>query len=234
MLAMPTRNSPPLENLSDSLGLHTTLPDGFGASLKEEIAAAAARMIAEEGMDYATAKRKAHQQLTGGRRSRNAREALPSNEEVEDAVRQYQQIFQSDTQPARLFSLRTKALALMRLLEDFSPTVTGAVANGTAGEFTDLHLQCFADNAKALGIFLIDQGIEAEATTLPHFRGERDEVEALIIPWQGEIASIAVYSHLDQRGAMKPNARGRIQRLDIHALASLVAQPPEGVAPDQS
>jgi hypothetical protein len=210
------------QTFAETFGLHAQLPDDFGSRLKEEIAAAAARMIAEEGMDYATAKRKAQEQITGGRRSRHTREALPSNEEVEDAVREYQQIFQSDTQPARLLALRIKALALMRLLKDFSPTVTGAVANGTAGEFTDLHLQCFADNAKALGIFLIDQGIPAQATTLPHFRGDREEVEALVVHWQGEVASIAVYSHLDQRGAMKPNARGRIQRLDIPALAALI------------
>lgn len=201
---------------------------------RAEIAASAARMIAEDGLDYASAKRKALEQLAGGRRSgasRVAKELLPSNEEVEEAVREYQALYQADTQPQRLHELRVKALSLMTLLKDFSPTVTGAIANGTAGEFSDIHLQCFADSAKDLGIFLANENIDAEATTLPHFRGagagsggngRGSEVEALVIRWQGEIASIAVYSHLDERGAMKPNAKGQAQRLDVKMLSALI------------
>jgi len=109
-------------------------------------------------------------------------------------------------------------------LADFSPTVTGAIANGTAGEHSNIHLQCFADSAKELGIFLMNQQINAQATTLPHFRFSQEQVQALIIDWQGELATIAVYSHLDQRGAMKPNAKGRIQRLDAKALQLILGQ----------
>ena len=196
--------------------------DQSPGGLRAEIAAAAASLIAEEGLDYASAKRKAYERITGGKGSRIAREVLPSNDEVEDAVRDYQQIFQSDTQPARLRALRMKALALMRLLQDFNPTVTGAIANGTAGEYSDIHLQCFADNAKAIGIFLIDQHISAQAATLPHFRPGQPEVEALAIQWQGELATIAIYSENDQRGAMKPDAKGRVQRLDLPGLERLL------------
>lgn len=190
--------------------------------IKEEVAAVAARMIAEDGLDYANAKRKAFAMLTGGKDRRAGRQALPTNEEVEDAVREYQQLYQSDSQPQRLLALRVKALALMQLLADFSPTVTGAVANGTAGEHSDIHLQCFAENAKDLGIFLMNHQIQWQAITLPHFRAGQEDVEALVMDWQGELATIAVYSHLDQRGAMKPNAKGRIQRLDAKSLQSLI------------
>jgi hypothetical protein len=190
--------------------------------LRAEIAGAAASLIAEEGFDYESAKRKAFERITGGRGSRIAREILPSNDEIEDAVREYQQIFQADTQPARLKALRTKALALMRLLKDFSPTVTGAIVNGTAGEHSDIHLQCFADNAKAIGIFLIDQHLSADAATLPHFRAGHSDVEALAIQWQGELATIAVYPEIDLRGALKPDGRGRVQRLDIDGLSRLL------------
>lgn len=195
-----------------------------GSGLRAEIAAAAASLIAEDGFDYESAKRKAYERITGAKGSRIAREVLPSNEEVEDAVREYQQIFQSETQPARLLSLRRKALALMELLKDFSPTVTGAIANGTAGEHSDIHLQCFADNAKAIGLFLIDHRISAEAGTLPHFRPGQPEVEALVIQWQGELATIAIYPETDQRGALKPDGRGRVQRVDLVSLRSLLGQ----------
>jgi hypothetical protein len=193
---------------------------------KQEIAAAAARMIAEEGLDYGSAKRKAFALLTGGRDARTHRQALPSNEDLEEALRDYQQLYQSDSQPARLRALRQKALALMILLRDFSPTVTGAIANGTAGEFSDIHLHCFADNAKDLGIFLLNQGMAVDADTLPHAQSGREAVEALAIQWQGELAVIAVYPHTDMRGAMKPNAQGRLQRLDIKSLQNLLVDEP--------
>lgn len=193
-----------------------------GRGLRAEIAAAAASLIAEDGLDYATAKRKAYERITGARGSRIARETLPSNEEVEEAVREYQQIFQSDSQPERLEALRGKALSLMELLEDFSPLVTGAISNGTAGDYSDIHLQCFADSAKDLGIFLLNRDIAAEAASMPGSRPGAPEVEALVIQWQNELAVIAVYPEHEMRGALKADASGRRQRLDIAALKRLM------------
>ncbi|MFN5448992.1 MAG: UDP-N-acetylmuramate--alanine ligase, partial [Burkholderiales bacterium] len=46
--------------------------------LKAEVAAAAAYLIAEEGLDYASAKRKAYARVTGGKGHRISKEALPS------------------------------------------------------------------------------------------------------------------------------------------------------------
>lgn len=197
-----------------------------GGGLRAEIAAAAAALIAEEGLDYASAKRKAYERITGGRGNRIARELLPSNEAVEDAVREYQQIFQSDTQPQRLQSLRKKALSLMRLLADFAPHVTGAVANGTASEHSDIHLQCFADNAKALGIFLHNQNIRNDAAHLPHFRKGEPDVEALVVQWQGELATIAVFPEADGRNIPKPDGRPHPQRLTLAELEKIVVQNP--------
>ena len=51
-------------------------------SLTEEIAATAARLVVEEGLEYGPAKRRALRDLGGGRRV-----ALPDNDAVEDAVR---------------------------------------------------------------------------------------------------------------------------------------------------
>ncbi len=69
------------------------------ARVREEIAIAAARMIAEDGADYATAKRKAARQVLGTD-SRAAGEWLPDNEQIEAEVREYQALFQADSQPA--------------------------------------------------------------------------------------------------------------------------------------
>ncbi|MDH4052827.1 MAG: hypothetical protein OEU93_14730, partial [Rubrivivax sp.] len=58
--------------------------------LARQIAAAAAAMVVDEGMEYAAAKRKAARDL--GRRSPRQAD-LPSNEQVEDAVREHIAVF---------------------------------------------------------------------------------------------------------------------------------------------
>lgn len=195
--------------------------------LRQELAAAAAALIAEEGLDYASAKRKAYDRATGGHGSRLAKQDLPSNEEVEDALREYQQIFQSDHQPQRLASLRQKTLALMQLLAGFKPMASGAIVNGTASDHTDIHIQCYADNAKALGFFLLDHNIHSDAATSDGDsragRGTRDLLETLIIQWQGELAIITIYPETDLRMAQKTDSRGRPLRVDIAALSQLIA-----------
>ena len=194
--------------------------------LRAEIAASAAALIAEDGLDYVTAKRKAYERLTGGRGSRIAKEMLPSNEQVENALREYQALFQADSQPQRLLELRTKALALMELLQAFEPTVVGAIANGTAGDHSDIHLHCVADSAKALGIFLLNHHLNSEAAMLPNMRAGGPDVEALALQWQGELAVVAVYPHRDGRSSRRNdnNGKSHMARLDIPALAQRIAQ----------
>ena len=148
-------------------------------------------MIAEEGLDYQSAKRKAYDRITGGHRGRIAQEALPTNEQVEAAVRDYLAVFCADHQSALLRSLRLQALVLMQRLADFQPSLLGAVANGTATEFSSIHLACVSDNAKALGIFLLDAGLQPEAVMLLHPAG-RDEVEGFVFTWQGETVVVSV------------------------------------------
>lgn len=199
------------------------------SNLRYEIAVAAAAMIAEEGLDYSSAKRRAYERITGGKGNRIAKEALPSNEEIEQAVREHQAIFQPEEQPKRLKELRLKALGLMALLKDFSPAVTGAIANGTASEHSDIHLHCFADSAKELGIFLLNQNIASEAGLMPNARPGQPDVEALAIQWQGELATIAVYPELESRlGSQK---QARLLRLSTRALQELIDATTEDHSP---
>jgi hypothetical protein len=126
--------------------------------LRAEIAAAAARLIAEDGADYATAKRKAAKQVLGNTKVRG--EIMPDNAQIEDEVRIYNELFFGDTQPARLLHLRKLAIRLMEDLAHFSPYLTGAVLNGTASDHSDIHLQLFAESAKEVEIFLINRNVE--------------------------------------------------------------------------
>src|SRR5262249_21529288 len=99
--------------------------------VREEIAIAAARMIAEDGLDYSTAKRKAARQVVG--ETRVSGEWLPDNDQIEEEIREYQSLFQGDTQPAVLRRLREIALDWMQRLAPFNPYLSGGVLGGTAG-----------------------------------------------------------------------------------------------------
>ncbi|MCL6467639.1 MAG: UDP-N-acetylmuramate--alanine ligase [Ralstonia sp.] len=214
------------------------------ARVREEIAVSAARMIAEDGVDYATAKRKAARQVLGTE-SRAPGEWLPDNEQVETEVREYQALFQAESQPRVLALLRRIALVLMEGLAIHNPYLAGAVFNGTASEHSDIHLQVFCDSPKDVAIFLLNAGVDFDTTESAHFAG-RDEVETLSFLWRGqwpagpesrELARqlraetgtpvgvhIALYDMNDVRGARRADATGKTQRGDAAAVRALLSQ----------
>ena len=125
------------------------------AQMRGRIAHLAARMIAEDGIsDYGLAKRKAARQA-GAPDSRN----LPTNLEIEDALRAYQALYQADEHPEQLQRLRVLALEMMRLLEPFNPHLTGPVLSGSAGRHAEIHLHLYTDDVKELEVFLLNQDI---------------------------------------------------------------------------
>src|SRR5260370_32421371 len=121
--------------------------------LKIAIAAAAARWIAEEGCDYATAKRRAVREVLGD--GSGARGAMPDNPLVESELRRYLRIFAADSQPAQLAGLRRLALQLMRRLQAFDPPLVGALLNGTAPGPSGPRLDMDAHSAQDVGPYLL-------------------------------------------------------------------------------
>jgi hypothetical protein len=190
-------------------------------ALRSQIAAAAARMIAEDGADYATARRKAARKILGV--DQPQANLLPDNLQIEDEVRRYQSLFQGPEQAARLLALRTVALEVMEGLSEFRPYLTGAVLNGTAGAHDDIRLQLFADSAKDVEIFLLNKNINIDISETPHFKGARhDPVETVSFLWHKEAVHAEVYEFHDLRGALKPRADGRLQRVDAAGLRALM------------
>jgi hypothetical protein len=189
-------------------------------SLRAEIAAAAARMIAEDGADYGSAKRKAARQILG--ENRVAGQILPDNAQIEDEVRLYNELFFADTQPARLAHLRQLALQIMAELADFTPYLTGAILNGTAGPHSDIHLELFADSPKDVEVYLMNRNISFEVSETPHARGRDRMVEMLSFMYRNEGVHLAVYEVDDLRRAPKAGAR-RQERADLAALAAILA-----------
>ena len=183
----------------------------------QEIAAAAARLVVEEGLDYGAAKRRAVKELGAP-----ARAALPDNDAVQEQVRAYLALFRADTQPAELLALRELALAWMQRLAEFRPHLTGAVWNGTATRLSDVHLQLFCDDPKSAEIALINQGVAFEAQQVRGFRGEMVDALSFSVFCSGLGEHVGVHlmihDHDDVRGALKPAADGRPARGDEQAL----------------
>jgi hypothetical protein len=195
------------------------------SSITEEIAATAARLVVEEGMEYGPAKRRAARAL-GRNASRSAE--LPGNDEVEDAVRDYLALFCADTQPAELAELRAIAARWMERLEPFRPHLTGAVWRGTATRLNDIHLDLYCDDSKAAELALIDRRIDYDVGSAAGPRGESVDVLSVAEPSAilGERVTLHLHvlDHDDLRGALKPDPGGRTQRGDLAALRRLLLE----------
>jgi hypothetical protein len=191
-------------------------------SVKSEIAATAARMVVEEGLEYGPAKRRAVKQLGLGGRT-----ALPDNDIVEESVREYITLFCADTQPHELAALRRLAATWMERLTQFRPYLAGAVWHGTATRLSDIYIQLFCDDPKSAEVALIDHNVDYEARTVTGFHGE--SVEALSLSsMSAELGEpigvhLMIYDHDDVRGALRPDARGRSPRGDLASVRALLA-----------
>ncbi|MEY2842113.1 MAG: hypothetical protein RI920_150 [Pseudomonadota bacterium] len=187
-----------------------------------EIAATAARMVVEEGLEYGPAKRRAVKQL-----GLNGRAALPDNDELEAAVREYLEVFCGETQPAELQALRDTAALWMQRLAEFRPHLSGAVWRGTATRLNDIHLQLYCDDSKSAEIALLNQGLDYEVSSAPGPRG--NQVDRLSLTVRCPALNEAIGLHLtildadDLRGAMKRDGQGRSNRGDLAALQQLIA-----------
>lgn len=182
---------------------------------KSRIAAVAARLMAEDGIaDYELAKRKAARQLgfpdTHG---------LPTTGEVESELRAYQALFQDEEQKDRLAFLRSRALSLMDMLEPFHPYLTGSVLDGTAGRYSEIDILLYADSAKDVEIFLLNQGLHFDQATPRHERAEA----VLKVDWQDAVANLVVYPPQDERVTFR-SRDGRVrERVRADIVAALLA-----------
>ena len=185
----------------------------------ETLAQAAARLVVDDGLEYGAAKRKAARDLErhGGRRSE-----LPSNETVEDEVREYLALFQADTQPGELGALRHLALAWMQRLSEFRPHLCGAVWRGTATRRSTVHIELYCDDPKSAEIALLDRSIRFEPVGQP----DGPDVLRVDVPCRELGEPVSLFLHVldrdDLRGGLKPDTRGRTWRGDLPALQRLM------------
>jgi hypothetical protein len=193
-------------------------------NLRTELAATAARLIAEEGCEYGQAKRRAAQEILGDEVRRST---MPDNQEVEHELRRYLKLFGGEAHRALLAAMREAAVEIMQTLQEFDPHLIGAVLNGTATEHSDIHLQLFVDSAKDVELRLINLGIDFDVddgdddADRPAALERLSFVVPFIAPSVGQPRRVGIRLHVYQPDAIRvaPRYRRHVAgEADMHTI----------------
>ncbi|HEC85048.1 MAG: hypothetical protein DRR08_31880 [Candidatus Parabeggiatoa sp. nov. 2] len=197
--------------------------------LRQTLAHEAARLMYDEGVDqYFDAKRLAAKRLFGrggDKKMRYRPQDLPSNGEIQAALREIVQLTEGDLNQQRLFAMRVIALETMNVLEPFEPRLIGSVSTGHVRRGSDIDLHVFTDN--------IDE-IEAHI----HQRGWRFKTKQVTIRVGGEYKDythilcgrvfpieLSVYSCNELRVTPRSSTNGKpMVRVKSSALERLIAE----------
>ena len=197
--------------------------------IRQMIAQQAARMMAEDGInDFAYAKKKAGKQL-GVSEAR----VMPTNAEIEDEIRLYHEIYNADEQPLELAKLRQAALMTMQLFAKFDPHLTGSVLDGSAGKFSQTNIHLFADSAKDVEMFLLNQQIPFESSEKSYRVSDkpskdkkekvRKTVPVFTLETELGLQKLSVFDVDDMRVATKRTSDGsNAERLDIAGVQAIL------------
>jgi hypothetical protein len=194
--------------------------------MRERIAYLAARVMAEEGVDdFGVAKRKAARRA-GAENTRN----LPNNEEVEQALKTFRTLYQREEHAALLKSLRERAVVAMRLLSTFQPQLTGSVLTGRAGKYSDINLHLFADSAKEVEIYLINQDLRYRVAEQRLWMGDEPRlVPRLTFELDDIVVNAAIFRPQDRRELPKSTLGGKpLERAGIEWLEAMLMEPQTG------
>ena len=116
------------------------------AKLKDMIAQESARIIAEQGFEnFSAAKAKAAKFLNVEKKG-----CLPNNSEVERKLIQHYKIFHYKSHSNLIYSMRSIALIIMQLFNNYQPFLVGSVANGTASKSSKINIHLTSDNLEEI------------------------------------------------------------------------------------
>ncbi len=189
--------------------------------MRQRLAQEAARIMVESGnRDFLIAKRKAATHL-----SATDTRQLPSNQEIELALREYLRLFRSTTQPHALLLLRQAALTAMKFFQAYEPRLTGPVLTGTADTNTPVTLHVFSDTVEDISFELLEHHIPFETidknlhmtadeyAIFPGFRFLAEDIQVEIVVFPRSRHAPTPLSPIDG----KP-----MQRANLAALQALI------------
>ena len=183
--------------------------------LRQQVAVEAARIIAAGGQrNYLAAKQKAAERL-----GLSSRMALPSNREVEDALRTHLNLYGNSMfgdagHAGVLRELRAVALEAMQQLADFHPRLVGPVLEGTADPHSRVCLHVFSDPADSVVIHLLDRNLpfRQETRRIRWHDGSHRDVDLVLMEVDGQTLELSLFNNVDRRQAPPDPISGNPQR----------------------
>ncbi|MEO6065680.1 MAG: hypothetical protein ABIP49_07895 [Lysobacterales bacterium] len=193
--------------------------------MRQAVAEEAARILEHQGTrDYNLARRKA-----GSRLGMTDDRQLPSNNEIETALRARQSLFAADSQPQALRVRREAALAAMDFLREFEPRLAGAVLDGSADAHSPVCLHLFDDDVLALIERLATGGVEFEQrerrvryasgheSAVPLFGFDADAVRFEVMLFERDGLRDAPLDRIHQRPQRRANRTEVLALLAAHS-----------------
>jgi hypothetical protein len=178
--------------------------------IRLEVAAEAARIIATEGQpNYHAAKKKAADRI-----GTTERLALPSNSEVEDALRCYQGLYGGAAHVENLERLRGVAVDAMYYLEKYHPRLVGPVLDGTANEHSRVTLHLFSDSIESVILHFLESGtaFSQEQRQIRWYDGGHRTVPLVVFERQDSVIELMIFDEVHLRQAPPSPINGKPQR----------------------
>ena len=217
---MPHSKKTPTKIIEAGLPRHTRRI----RQMRLEIATEAARIIATEGQhNYHAAKKKA-----ADRMGTSERLALPSNSEVEEALRRYQGLYGGAAHVENLERLRAGAVDAMYYLEKYNPRLVGPVLEGTANKHSRVTLHVFSDSMESVILHFLERGtpFSQEQRQIRWHDGGHRIIPIVVIEESGTKVELAVFSPVDLRQAPPSPIDGRPQHRASLAEVECLLTPP--------
>lgn len=185
------------------------------------IAQEAAKIMHEQSLrDYQQAKQKACERL-----GISPRTALPGNDEIQQALAAYLELFKSDSQPGLLMQQRVAALEAMNFLIDFEPRLVGSVLHGTADKYAPVQLHVFAEPPELILQYLLDRGIPYKLGNrrIQYCNGRVEDISICECVAGDTPVELMMFNRLGLREAPRSPINGKpMQRMNIQEVEKLL------------
>lgn len=190
-----------------------------------ELIEEAARLICDEGYtDYRLAKLKAAERLGLGRSP-----SYPENHQIESAVLDRQALFGGPEYFEHLRRMRVTALRAMKLLDAFSPRLSGSVVTGAIGSGHRVQIHVEADQPETVEMLLHDRRVRFEQDERRYrlADGRDQQVPLLCIEADGIGIDVVVFDPGTQRNPPLSPIDGRpARRLPADQVQALLDAAP--------
>lgn len=190
-------------------------------TLRQRISWEAARILAEgSAKNYLKAKTKAIHHLNLPTDTR-----LPTNLEIELALKDHFAIFSDDDHESKLRKVRELALETMLFLEAFDPRLVGPVLEGTLTPSSSIQIHVFADTLEEVSLLLEDHQIPYKSDSINLQFGQNNTQLVNIIQFLAGNNMIELYLMNNKRDVPRSPIDGKsMERATVKKIKLLLDQ----------